>query len=523
MTPERRNEPTGSLVSVEPPLDVGGVAPSVHTDHVRTGRLVGRNMLALVASQFVTTPISMVVNALMGRALGAVDFGAIYLATTILTTAFLVVEWGAYGQVAAAVARDRSVAPRLLGTGLVMRACLVVPMLALIPWFGRWMAYDDTVQLALLLCGIRLAITTFTLLCAAVVRGFEQIRWHAAANTASSVLEAALVASVLLAGGGLKGVLLAQIVSAGLAFTVQIVLIAKLGIWRLSVDLHTVKLLLAGGFSFVVLDLILRLQPYIDATLMKKLAEPEALGWHSAATRIQGVLLIPATTLSVALYPTLARLWVEDPDMCRRMVRLAFRAVILLGLLAATGTVIFAPFVVGIVYGRDGYGQAATNLSILSAYVLLVYASLVLAPFLLVVGRQWKYAIAQSLCLIVSLVLDPILIPWAQDAYGNGGIGVCISVVTAEVLMVAAGLGLMPKGVLDRSLARSFGRAFLGAAAMALAAAPLRTYPLLAMPAGVAVYVGLLWFQREIDHDLLSLSPERIADRLKFLERSRHV
>jgi hypothetical protein len=45
-------------------------------------------------------------------------------------------------------------------------------------------------------------------------------------------------------------------------------------------------------------------------------------------------------------------------------------------------------------------------------------------------GRQRKWALAQP-CLVVSLVLDPILIPWAQALYGNG-VGVCVSVVTAE-------------------------------------------------------------------------------------------
>ena len=70
-------------------------------DKTVAGRLVGRNALALVASQFVTTPVSMVVNALLARTLGASNFGAVYLATTVLTLAFLFVEWGGTTQVAA--------------------------------------------------------------------------------------------------------------------------------------------------------------------------------------------------------------------------------------------------------------------------------------------------------------------------------------------------------------------------------------------------------------------------------------
>src|SRR5204863_9274052 len=65
------------------------------------GQLVARNVFALIASQFVTTPVSMVVNAMLARSLGATSFGAVYFATTTLTLAFLVVEWGGGNQISA--------------------------------------------------------------------------------------------------------------------------------------------------------------------------------------------------------------------------------------------------------------------------------------------------------------------------------------------------------------------------------------------------------------------------------------
>jgi lipopolysaccharide exporter len=500
---------TAPTEPVEPPVhhraDAIPSADRADEAPAREGRRVGRNMLALVASQFVTTPISMVVNAMMARALGAETFGAIYLATTILTLGFLFVEWGGYSQVAASVARDRATAPRVLGTGLLLRVLMSAVVLAVVPAFGRWMHYDATVQLALLLCGIRLVFVSLGLLCAGILRGLERIRWHAAANMAGTVVDAALVAAVLLSGGGLRAVLTVQVFSAALTLVLQLGMLARLRIGRLSVDRPTATLLVGGGFSFLVLEIILKLQPYIDATFMERLADPRALGWYSAATRIQGVLLFPATTLTVALYPTLVRLWKDDRSTCDHMVRLALRAIIVLGVLAATGTALFSTFVVDLVYGREGYAPAAANLSILSAYVVLVYASMVLGTALIVGGRQWKYAIAQSLCLVVSLVLDPILIPWAQRAYGNGGLGVCISVVTAETLMVGSALALLPSGPLDRSLARTLGRCLLAAGAMVAVGVLLRAYPLVAIPATVGIYAGLLWIQREIDPDLLML------------------
>jgi O-antigen/teichoic acid export membrane protein len=509
-SPEPAADATGSGSSATEPRTEPGTA--------QAGRLVGRNMLALVASQFVTTPVSMVVNAMLARSLGAANFGAIYLATTVLTLAFLFVEWGGYSQVAATVARDRSKAARILGTGLVLRALMAGALLTGIPWFGQWMGYPPPVQIALMLCGFRLAFVSIGSLCSAVLRGFERIHWLAMATVSGNLMDAVLVAAALLSGGGLREVLVAQATAAALAVVLQLFFIGRLNVGRLRVDQGALQVLVGGGFSFLILDIILKLQPYIDATFMEKWAEPQALGWYSAATRIMGVVMFPALTLNTALYPTLARLWQDDRATCQVMVRLGLRTVTLLGVLAATGTVIFSPFVVGLVYGRAAYAPAAVDLSILSGYVLLVYTSMILGTFLVAAGRQWKWALAQSFCLVVSLVLDPILIPWAQAQYGNGGIGVCVSVVTAEIVMVSSGLLLLPRGVLEWSLVRTVTRCLAAAAGMAVIGLMLRGYPIVAIPITVVVYAALLWVQRELDPELLTLMPEKLAAAFRFVQ-----
>src|SRR5688572_16164984 len=72
-----------------PPVTAGAPSP----DQPHAGHIVGRGMLALVFSQLITTPISIVVNALLARTLGASDFGAIYFAMTALGVWYLFVEW----------------------------------------------------------------------------------------------------------------------------------------------------------------------------------------------------------------------------------------------------------------------------------------------------------------------------------------------------------------------------------------------------------------------------------------------
>ena len=102
-------DPLNASVTATPAA--GG--PSADQPHA--GHIVGRGMLALVFSQLITTPISIVVNALLARTLGASDFGAIYFAITALGVWYLFVEWGGHALVC------RGDRPRSSGGGPVPR------------------------------------------------------------------------------------------------------------------------------------------------------------------------------------------------------------------------------------------------------------------------------------------------------------------------------------------------------------------------------------------------------------------
>ena len=60
----------------------------------KTQSLVLRNAIILVGAQVLGTPLSIFMNAVLGRYLGAADFGRIYLMTTFCQLGFLFVDWG---------------------------------------------------------------------------------------------------------------------------------------------------------------------------------------------------------------------------------------------------------------------------------------------------------------------------------------------------------------------------------------------------------------------------------------------
>jgi O-antigen/teichoic acid export membrane protein len=457
-----------------------------------------RNTLILVGAQLIGTPLTILINAFMGRYLGADDLGYAYLAGTLTGFGFLFVEWGQGGVIPAAVAQDRSRASVLMGSALAWKAAaaLVVSLLLL---GACWILhYSVTFQSILLIVAVQCTIVALSSVCQDVVRGFERTDVAAFGKLAGLLLSVALVIPTLVMGGGLKAVLVAQMVAQLLVFGV---------VWRLtrrvvpSVSASRLELrgLVTHGTSFLAFGLALTLQGNVDAVFLSKLTSAEVVGWHAAAQKLQGALVIPASALISALYPTLARLYVEDMNAFRTTASRSLKGTAILAVPLALCCAIYRD--VGIsLYSERAFAPAGQNLLILSGVLFLVYFSMPLGTALVAAGGQRKWAVVQASCVLVSFGLDPVLIPWFQKRYGNGGLGICVGGVVSEVFMVGTAMVLSPKGIVDRSLATTMVKAGLAGVMMVGVAYLLRGWnPLLAAPPALAAYAGGLWLLRGIE------------------------
>ena len=479
-------------------------------------------MVSLVLSQFVTTPLSMLVNAVLARTLGAGDFGTIYLATTMVSLGFLFVEWGQGATIAAEVSKDRSRAEYAVGTGIVLKlagSVVVTFCLALVTWL---LGYDRAVWVALGLIVVQTFFVAMGNGYQAVLRGHERFDLVSRVTVAGNILAAAFVIPVALLGGKLRGTLAAQAAAAALALVTTVWLARSVGLRRPRVSRATAAVLFHTGTGFFILNLVLALQPNVDAVVLSKLASTEAVGWFAAARRLTGLLIFPATTLSFALYPTLVRLWRDDRAEYTRLVTSALRTVLLLGICISTGTFLFADVAIRVVYGTKGYAPAVSDLRVLSGFVMLLFFSLIPGSAILASGRQMLWSAVQGICIVVSAVGDPLLVPVFQGRFGNGGLGVCVSAIVSESLMIAFAMVLLRDLHLPRALAPTLWRALLGGAGMILLERALRgVSPLLTIPACVAVYFGIVYALGGIEREQVMLLRETLRGKVANANRAR--
>jgi O-antigen/teichoic acid export membrane protein len=457
-----------------------------------------RNTLILVGAHFLVIPLSMFINIMVGRKLGPSDFGLLNQAINLCGFGFMFVEWGHSGVLPRVIAQDPQRSGSMLGASLASRAGLTVVVavcLGLLSLTLYPLAFLPLLGLVALQASLQSAGNAYQ----DAARGLERTEVTAIGRIGGQLLSVAIVLPVLLLGGGLMSVQVAGTISTLLLLPVIIYFTHKVGVRRPSFDRSELVYLTRNGWAFLVSSAALTALGFVDTITLSKLSTSEVFGWYSAAQKLVGTVLVPATALIAALYPTLSRLVVEDPGQFNATLRRAVSGTGLLAIPLALGCALYSELGVAL-FGAGSYEQAGQDLVVLSGMVLLVYFSMPLSSALLAVGRHVAWAGAQMGCVVLRIVLNLLLIPWFQLHYGNGGIGVCVSAVLCEVLLVSVAIYLLPRGVIDRSLVKQLGKGALAGIAMATAALAMSAInPWLAAPMAVFVYFAALYLVGGID------------------------
>src|SRR5690606_33737098 len=145
---------------------------------------------------------------------------------------------------------------------------------------------------------------------------------------------------------------LSVIVSLGVAGVVALMYAAwqytSEGFPRARVDRSTVRHLMVDGSPILVMGLLLHTQLYLETVLLSAMTTGAMLGWYGAARTITNTLVMPGAILVSAIFPRISRVGTNLP-MLRTELEAAVRPLLVLGVLVAAGTVLFADVAIGLI------------------------------------------------------------------------------------------------------------------------------------------------------------------------------
>jgi O-antigen/teichoic acid export membrane protein len=482
--------PVGSAVGVSTTPCAAGPQP------------VARNAAFLAGAQVLGMPLSMLTNAITARYLGAAAFGYMYIGGTLNNFGALAVDWGALGALPALVATDRSRAGRLLGAALTWRLGASVIAYGIIMGSCWLLGYSTEIRIVTSLLFAGYTVSAITNAGQSVMSGFERVDVAAYRQVFEQGATLAIVTAILVLGGGLYLTLVGHFTATILALVFMAYVVNRSHIGQLSVDYASLRTLLRNGTPFVVIGAAMILQPTIDAAFLAKLAPADVVGWYSAARRLLGFLVFPVGSLVGSLYPTLCRLHLSEPAAFQETVRSALRATSVMVMPVALGCFLYPDIGIAL-FDPISFRPAEDNLRVLAVLLFLMYFTMPIGVSIAAAGRQRAWSIVQSLCIGVSLILDPVLIPWSQRRLGNGGLGLSVAATVSELIVLVCGVVLAPRGIVDRRFFRTLLPVGVSSIVMITVAGALRPISsFAAAPIAVGGFAVSLWLTGGIEPEV---------------------
>jgi O-antigen/teichoic acid export membrane protein len=446
-----------------------------------------RNAFHLGAGQIVTTVVAIVFSSVVSRTLGAEEFGLLHLVMSIATFAYVFVDWGHAPYVTGQVARHPERSGEMLGTVLAVRIATAAVMCVL-ALTVMWIAgYEWRTRM---LAGFMLLAFLPQYLGFAygwVFRGRERMDYDAILQVVLKLSGLLITLACLALGGRLVSVIVVTAVAGAITCMVAVGLNRRLGSSSFRVDRSTARELVRGGAPMMAMTVAVAVQPYIDANLLYTLASASVVGWYGAAWMIAGTLIAPAVVIGSTMYPRLARVS-GDVGEFRRVLRTAFRPLLLVAVLGGVGTVLFADFGVGVIYSQREYAPAGQILRSFAPALVLVYLDMLFGYALIARGQAGRLAKVKFAAVAVTTGVELALIPLFQARFANGAIGVMLGAACGELVMVL-GTVLLLRDILERGMFADLARAAAAGALTIVVTSQVTAMPLVALPLCIALFI----------------------------------
>ena len=451
---------------------------------------LAQNAFFLFAGQVASSALSIVLTAVLGRWLGAVDFGIYYLLAVMTTFTYVLVDWGQGAYLIRESARRHQDSGKLLGGALVVKvtiafaAVLATGILVTVIGYDRRMAFLAPLSVA---CALPLALSqTYGY----IFRARDRMDFDGTVAVSGKAITVVVTVPALFLGGGLPWVVLMQAVGGAGALLVALHLAHKFHLRAERPGHGVVHELARGGAPIAAFFVAMAVQPLIDAIVLAKLTPPEVVGWYGAARNIMAVLFAPASILGTASFPELSRVSHSVLDL-RRTLGATLRVLLALGALAAVGAFLFADVAVHFIYGRGHFDSAAEVLRVFAPVLPLLFVDILLGSAITAVGKTKEIAVIKALSVAISTGLAIPLVMLCQARLGNGGVGLVLAFGFTEILMLTTFLRLLPDGAVDRGMLLDLLRAVATAGATAGIFAVLPAMPpWLGVPACIAIFLA---------------------------------
>jgi O-antigen/teichoic acid export membrane protein len=406
-----------------------------------TGIRTGSNTAILVASNVTIRAIGFFVAIWIARTLPQADFGRYTLSLAMAGMFSILTDLGMSANATRTIAADRSLLPIVVADGLLVRAALAAVALLAYALVIKLLGYPPQLQFYLLLAFGALALDSASYYCYACFRALELMKWEGLVMVSQRLLSFGLIAAILQYNRGVTGLLLANLLSAAVAFGIIMLLLVNAARGpAMRPDMERAWKLLKGSLPLAVLGLVVMAYWRIDVIILQKMQGDQALAVYRAGYNVLEAVLLFNTVLATVWYPVLARTAAEGRERFFATQKTFARLLLLSGLPITVGGMVLAQPLLSLLYNGK-YAASAPSFLVLMLEVTLAGFS-ALCSFSLMALRQDRFLVLFAIgSLIVNVGLNLFLIP------SYGPVGAAWATCLSELVPIAGGLLVLRRAI----------------------------------------------------------------------------
>jgi O-antigen/teichoic acid export membrane protein len=494
------------------------------TDEADTVRRVAKNSLAPIVLNLFNRAIEMAFAALMARILGPVGNGRYATAVNIYLWFDIIANFGLDMYLMREVARQRERTWELFLTTSALRLLLFLAAFPLLGGFlAAWQSLEaplarETVWATVLLyLGLLPGSLAYGL--AALFRGHEKHEYPAAIQTVTTIIKVTLGVLVLVGGLGIVGLAGASIVTnfctLGILAVMAYRLLGRAGV-RPALQVPLWRAMVAESWPLMLSLLLQALFPGVNVLLLQRLQGDAVVGWYDAARKWLDALNIIPSFFTIAIFPLMARLAVEDREALRTAYRLSVKLLTAVAVPTAILVALLATPLVGVLSGSAFLPHGAVALRLMVWSILFGWFNSLTNYVLIALNRQ-RYVFLASGARVAFTVAANLLLTGRYSYVASASI-----LIAGEALLAVLFAADLTQQVGTVGWRQTLGRlALAGLGTGAVAAAAAFWSPLLALAATLVAYpllvVGLGAFTSSEREMLGSLLPAPLR-RLRVAE-----
>ena len=365
-------------------------------------RTVARNTLFLSAAQGIRIILAFALILYIANFYGPTWQGKFSILLAFLNIFQVMATFGLPRLVTRNVARDYEQSNHYYWAGLAAQGLTTLGVMAVMVGVVAIMPYPADTKWMLWVAVLALPLFTLYSLAGALLRAIEKMQYLVYAEMLSATAQLITAILLLSLGGGV--IVLAVIRVAGIGLAALMVTLAALHlrlVQRPRWDFAFARKLLRESLDFFGMAVFDALTQRLDVLVLSVIAGEAVTGVYDAAFQLIKVVMTLILSFTDAVYPAISRLYAHE----RGAFRAAMHKYLKWGLAAllpvAAGLTLLAPFVIRLLYRRQGYEDAVRVLQIL-AWAILVYFIYIFLSRALMAGNRQRAAFAVTAFMVAA-------------------------------------------------------------------------------------------------------------------------